>query len=157
MECAKRGKYVRATVVDHIKPHRGDQKLFWDNISKLVSENYGVCASEVAAVSAMQLYLCKMEADEALARIERIYMPNVLRIESGELVPVRSHIDGAKYASFIDEAVVSTMQEVGERRGVAAEKVMEELKGINGKHMVERASVEFMSFVEDVYILLRKD
>lgn len=95
--------------------------------------------------------------DEALARIERIYMPNVLRIESGELVPVRSHIDGAKYASFIDEAVVSTMQEVGERRGVAAEKVMEELKGINGKHMVERASVEFMSFVEDVYILLRKD
>lgn len=90
-------------------------------------------------------------------RIERIYMPNVLRIESGELVPVRSHIDGAKYASFIDEAVVSTMQEVGERRGVAAEKVMEELKGINGKHMVERASVEFMSFVEDVYILLRKD
>lgn len=33
----------------------------------------------------------------------------------------------------------------------------EELKGINGKHMVERASVEFMSFVEDVYILLRKD
>ena len=128
-----------------------------NNISKLVSENYGVCASEVAAVSAMQLYLCKMEADEALARIERIYMPNVLRVESGELVPVRSHIDGAKYASFIDEAVVSTMQEVGERRGVAAEKVMEELKGINGKHMVERASVEFMSFVEDVYILLRKD
>ena len=31
------------------------------------------------------------------------------------------------------------------------------MKGINGKHMVERASVEFMSFVEDVYILLRKD
>ena len=23
-------KYVRATVVDHIIPHRGDQKLFWD-------------------------------------------------------------------------------------------------------------------------------
>lgn len=28
--CAKQGKYVRATVVDHIIPHRGDQKLFWD-------------------------------------------------------------------------------------------------------------------------------
>ena len=26
----KPGKYVRATVVDHIVPHRGDQKLFWD-------------------------------------------------------------------------------------------------------------------------------
>ena len=23
-------RYVKATVVDHITPHRGDQKLFWD-------------------------------------------------------------------------------------------------------------------------------
>lgn len=30
VECMKNGRYVRATVVDHIKPHRGDQRLFWD-------------------------------------------------------------------------------------------------------------------------------
>ena len=30
VECAKQGKYIRATVVDHIVPHRGNQKLFWD-------------------------------------------------------------------------------------------------------------------------------
>lgn len=29
-ECMKKGKYTKATVVDHIIPHRGDQKLFWD-------------------------------------------------------------------------------------------------------------------------------
>lgn len=28
--CKDNGKYVEATVVDHIIPHRGDQKLFWD-------------------------------------------------------------------------------------------------------------------------------
>ena len=28
--CEEEGKYVRATVVDHIKPHRGDPILFWD-------------------------------------------------------------------------------------------------------------------------------
>lgn len=28
--CKRNGKYVQATVVDHIKPHRGDNKLFWD-------------------------------------------------------------------------------------------------------------------------------
>ena len=28
--CQKEGRYVKATVVDHIVPHRGDQKLFWD-------------------------------------------------------------------------------------------------------------------------------
>ena len=29
-ECRKQGRFVKATVVDHIVPHRGDQKLFWD-------------------------------------------------------------------------------------------------------------------------------
>ena len=29
-ECLKKGKATPATVVDHIVPHRGDQKLFWD-------------------------------------------------------------------------------------------------------------------------------
>lgn len=30
-ECAKEGLIVRATVVDHVVPHRGDQRLFWDS------------------------------------------------------------------------------------------------------------------------------
>ena len=29
-ECKKHGRYTKATVVDHVIPHRGDQKLFWD-------------------------------------------------------------------------------------------------------------------------------
>lgn len=29
-ECMKEGKYVKATDVDHIVPHRGDKTLFWD-------------------------------------------------------------------------------------------------------------------------------
>ena len=30
VRCMEEGKYVKATVVDHIEPHRGDPKLFWD-------------------------------------------------------------------------------------------------------------------------------
>lgn len=30
VECKKSGLYVKATDVDHIVPHRGDEKLFWD-------------------------------------------------------------------------------------------------------------------------------
>ena len=30
VECLRNGKLSPATVVDHIIPHRGDQKLFWD-------------------------------------------------------------------------------------------------------------------------------
>ncbi len=29
-ECMRHGKTTKATVVDHIKPHRGDPQLFWD-------------------------------------------------------------------------------------------------------------------------------
>ena len=29
-ECMKQGKLTPGTVVDHIIPHRGDMKLFWD-------------------------------------------------------------------------------------------------------------------------------
>lgn len=30
VECLKEGRYVPATVVDHIKAHKGNKKLFWD-------------------------------------------------------------------------------------------------------------------------------
>ena len=29
-KCLAEGRLVPATVVDHIKPHRGDKELFWD-------------------------------------------------------------------------------------------------------------------------------
>ena len=29
-ECLKQGRYIKATDVDHIIAHRGDQSLFWD-------------------------------------------------------------------------------------------------------------------------------
>lgn len=29
-KCLENGRLERATVVDHIVPHRGDQRLFWD-------------------------------------------------------------------------------------------------------------------------------
>ena len=30
VRCMERGVYTKAEVVDHIVPHRGDMKLFWD-------------------------------------------------------------------------------------------------------------------------------
>ena len=30
VRCMAEGRYTKATVVDHIKPHRGDQTLFWN-------------------------------------------------------------------------------------------------------------------------------
>ena len=39
-ECLKEGRYVKATVVDHVVPHRGDPTLFWDR-----SNWRGLCKS----------------------------------------------------------------------------------------------------------------
>ncbi len=30
VDCLKEGRYEPATVVDHVIPHKGDQRLFWD-------------------------------------------------------------------------------------------------------------------------------
>ena len=30
VNCMKEGRYTKATLVDHIVPHRSDEKLFWD-------------------------------------------------------------------------------------------------------------------------------
>ena len=30
VKCQEQGKLIKADVVDHIKPHRGDKTLFWD-------------------------------------------------------------------------------------------------------------------------------
>lgn len=33
-QCLEEGRYTRATVVDHIQPHRGDRVLFWDRTNR---------------------------------------------------------------------------------------------------------------------------
>ena len=101
------------------------------------------------AAGAMKFYLLSMESAEALKKVVAVYEPKVIRLDSGEGVPVQSIIDGAKYGAFIDETVRFAVQEMGDGR------VAEGLKKIDGKHMVESASVEFMSFIEDAYLCLQ--
>lgn len=39
-ECKRHGRVAAAKVVDHVKPHRGDQVLFWD-----ASNHQSMCLS----------------------------------------------------------------------------------------------------------------
>ena len=68
---------------------------------------------------------------------------------------MQSIIDGAKYAAFIDKAVMFATQKMRERGDELAGRVEDELKTVDGKHIIESASVEFMSFIEDAYKCLR--
>lgn len=119
------------------------------SITEMQAEEYGITAEEIMAAGAMKFYLLSMESAEALRKVKNVYESKVIRLDSGEGVPVQSIIEGAKYAAFIDEAVRFAVQEVEDSR------ITEKLESIDGKHMVESASVEFMSFIEDTYKWLR--
>ena len=125
------------------------------NIAEMKAEEYGATAEEIMVAGAMKLYLQSLEEKVALRKVRAVYESKVIRLDCGEAVPVQSIIDGAKYAAFIDEAVMFAAQEMRERGDELAKKVMEELRGVDGKHMVESASVEFMSFIEDAYLCLK--
>ena len=127
-----------------------------NEIAGMLAEKYGATAEEVVAAGAMKLYLQSMEPAEALRKVRAVYEPKVIRLDSGEGVPVQSNIDGAKYAAFIDESVTFANQKMRERRGALAEMVMEKLKAMDGKCLIECASEEFISFIEDAYRCLRR-
>ena len=126
------------------------------NIAEMQAEEYGTTAAEIVVAGAMKLYLQNMEPREAVRKVAAVYEPKVIRLDSGEAVPVQSIIDGAKYAAFIDEAVTFAAQEMRERGDDVAGRVVEGLKTVDGKHMDETASVELMSFIEDAYLCLKR-
>lgn len=119
------------------------------SITEMQAGEYGITAEEIIAAGAMKFYLQSMEPAEALKKVAAVYEPKVIRLDSGEGVPVQSIIDGAKYAAFIDEAVRFAAQKMGDSR------IIEKLESIDGKHMIKSASVEFVSFIEDAYLCLR--
>lgn len=125
------------------------------NIAEMQAEEYATTAEEIMVAGAMKLYLQSMEPREAVRKVAAVYEPKVIRLDSGEAVPVQSIIDGAKYAAFIDAAVRFAAQVMRERGDALAGRVIEELKTVDGKHMVESSSVEFMSFIEDAYLCLK--
>ena len=48
--CEAQGRTSLATVVDHIKPHRGDEKLFWDSANNW----QGLCVTDHSAAKQEQ-------------------------------------------------------------------------------------------------------
>lgn len=126
------------------------------DVAGMLAEKYGATAEEIVAAGAMKLYLQSMEPAEALRKVRAVYEPKVIRLDSGEGVPVQSNIDGARYAAFIDESVAFAAQTMRGRGDALAEKVMEKLKAVDGKCLIECASVELISFIEDAYRCLRR-
>ena len=83
-----------------------------NEVAGMLAEKYGATADEIVSAGAMKLYLQSMEPAEVLRKVRAVYEPKVIRLDSGEGVPVQSNIDGAKYAAFIDETITFAAQKI---------------------------------------------
>ena len=126
-------------------------------LSWLSVEDYGITPLEIMVVSAMKGYLRQMPEEEALRKIETIIEPKVIRMagEDGAPMPLQSIIEGAKLAAFIDEAVADTLKRMEQDKSDVAQIAVELLQEVDGKHIVETMSPEFVSFIQDAYRSLR--
>ena len=126
-------------------------------LSWLSVEDYGTTPLEIMVVSTMKGYLRQMPEDEALRKIGEIIEPKVIRLagEDGAPMPAQSIIEGAKLAAFIDEAVADALRRMEQDKSDVARIAVEMLRGVDGKHIVETMSPEFVSFIQDAYRSLR--
>ena len=74
--------------------------------------------------------------------------------EGGVPMPVQSVVEGAKLATFIDEAVEDSIKELEHQDGVSRME-KDSLHEINGKVFIQSMSVDVVQFVADAYRCLR--
>lgn len=125
------------------------KKLSWLSV-----EDYGTTPLEMMVVSTMKGYLRQMPEDEALRKVEEIIEPKIIQLtgEDGAPMPVqKSIIEGAKLAAFIDEAVADALKRMEQDKSDVAQIAVELLQEVDGKHIVESMSPEFVSFIQDAY------
>lgn len=59
-----------------------------NEVAGMLAEKYGATADEIVSAGAMKLYLQSMEPAEVLRKVRAVYEPKVIRLDSGEGVPV---------------------------------------------------------------------
>lgn len=133
------------------------ERISVKRLSWLSVEDYGTTPLEIMVVSTMKGYLRQMPEDEALRKIGEIIEPKVIRLagEDSAPMPVQSIIEGAKLAAFIDEAVADALRQMEQDKSDVAQIAIEMLRGVDGKHIVETMSPEFVGFVQDAYRSLK--
>ena len=94
---------------------------------------------------------------EALKKVESNIEPKVIQLfgESGAPMPVQSHVDGAKFAAFIDEPVADSIRELEVRGDDMSGVSIAVLQNVVGESIVETMSHQFLEFVLDAYRSLR--
>ena len=118
-------------------------------------EDYANSPLELMVVGCMKAYLRRMEPEDALRRLSEIIKPKVISLnEGGVPLPVQSVVEGAKLATFIDDAVEDSIKELEQWQCVDTMEI-DVLKNIKGKVFIQSMSVDGIQFIADAYRCLK--
>ena len=118
-------------------------------------EDYANSPLELKVVSCMKGYLRRMEPEDALRLLSEIIKPRVVGLnDSGVPLPVQSVVEGAKLATFIDDAVADSIKELEQGQYVGKREI-DALRNIKGKVFIQGMSVDVIQFVADAYRCLK--
>ena len=118
-------------------------------------EDYANSPLELMVVGCMKSYLRRMEPEDALRRLSEIIKPKVISLnEGGVPLPVQSVVEGAKLATFIDDAVEDSIKELEQWQCVDTMEI-DALKNIKGKVFIQSMSVDGIQFIADAYRCLK--
>lgn len=120
-------------------------------------EDYGTTPKEMIIVSAMKGYLRRMEPEQVLQEVEAMIQTKVIQLfgEGGAPMPVKSNVDGAKFAAFIDAAIEDAIRELEQRGDDLSDVGVVVLRNVVGKEVVESMSPDFVGFIQDAYRSLK--
>lgn len=125
------------------------------DLKSLLIEDYANSPLELKVVSSMKGYLRRMEPEDALRLLSEIIKPKVVSLNDGGVpLPVQSVVEGAKLATFIDDAVSDSIKELEQQNGVNSREI-DALQEINGKVFIQGMSVDVIQFVADAYRCLK--
>ena len=118
-------------------------------------EDYANSPLDLMVVGCMKAYLRRMEPEDALRRLSEIIKPKVISLnEGGVPLPVQSVVEGAKLATFIDDAVEDSIKELEQWQCVDTMEI-DALKNIKGKVFIQSMSVDGIQFIADAYRCLK--
>lgn len=125
-------------------------------------EEYGLQFNELVAAGAVKAYLCVFPRQEALGMLQTIMKGTILKIQALQKKPelLQATIKGPELIQLVDIAVAAQIETINKQSAKEGADIREiaisSLRTIEGKHILENASPEFLGFLMDCYRELRK-
>ena len=122
-------------------------------------EGYGLEFNELVAAGAVKAYLCVFPRQEAQGMLQTIMKGTILKIPALQKKPelLQATIKGPELIQLVDTAVAAQIETINKQSAKEGTEIaISSLRTIEGKHILEKASPEFLGFLMDCYGELRK-